>query len=202
MTKKAWCWNHFEEIDKSSARCKVENCQSILSTKGSNTKGLNQHLDLLHGIKKPSQDKEPLPPAKRQKTIPEMIKFTTLNETIARQVCEIGLNFNQIAKNDYLRKCLEKDFQTHIPSKPSNISKHFFDFYKCIRGKVLDNIKEIKNEGKKFSTTLDEWTACSNKRFLNINLHYNNEEKSHHFNLGLIPIEGSCNSLRLKELVN
>lgn len=200
MTKKSYVWRYFTELDHSSARCKL--CPDILLKNGGSTKGMRKHLESLHGITEHDSQEVVAPPAKKQKTILDFAKYSTLNETIARQVCDVGLNFNQIAQNEYLRINLERDFKVKVPKHPSNIAEHFYSFYEEVKKQTIDQIGKMREKGHKFSATLDEWTACSNKRYLNINLHFHEKEESKLINLGLIPIKGSCDALHLKELVS
>ena len=201
MVKKSKAWKYFQVIDKDSARCNIEDCPSIISTKSSSTKGLLKHLERLHGISLDGSE-ETQPPAKRQRTIEDCMKFPSLDEAIARQICEYNLNFNQIARNVYLRTKLSEDFKQPIPAKSSNIAAHFYKFFEKVKSMTIDRIRVLRENGKKFSCTLDEWTSGANKRYLNINLHYVEEDANKYINLGLIPIKGKCDAEKLKNLVS
>jgi hypothetical protein len=203
MVKKAYAWKYFEETGSHSAKCTVEDCGTVIQTRGGSTSGLIKHLRTKHNLEGDNEAVENRqPPTKKQKTIPELIKFSSLNETIARNVCEYGLNFNQLSRNDYLRICMERDYAQKLPRNPTGIANHFFDYFETVQTATIQRINAMKNEGNKFSCTCDEWTACSNKRFFNINLHYiENVNKENHINLGLIPIQGSCTADNLKSMV-
>ena len=57
---------------------------------------------------------------------------------------------------------------------------------------------EIKRGAKKFcSVTLDEYTSTRNKRYMNINLHYDSDP----VNLGMVRIEGTLPAERVENLV-
>lgn len=56
--------------------------------------------------------------------------------------------------------------------------------------------------GRFFSTTLDEWTSTSGRRFLNINLHYIVNSVAKEINLGMVPIHGSATALNIQKLVS
>ena len=55
----------------------------------------------------------------------------------------------------------------------------------------------MAQSGTRFSITVDEWTSCNSKRYLNVTLH--SQEDS--YKLGLTSIEGSCDSYKVHSLV-
>jgi hypothetical protein len=64
-------------------------------------------------------------------------------------------------------------------------------------------IETMKEDGEKFSASLDEWTSRSNRRFLNINLHFSvTTTKTEHINLGMIEMDGRCPAEKLVEMVS
>lgn len=72
-------------------------------------------------------------------------------------------------------------------------------YAEMIRDKLRAEIQTLKSkeECSKFSLTFDEWTSKKNKRFMNINLHFQNE----HRNLGLIRINASASAENLVRLI-
>ena len=71
-------------------------------------------------------------------------------------------------------------------------------FYDEAKLETITELDSIKMSGKKFSITLDEWTSKRNHRYLNISVHHLAED----FNLGLVPIAGSCDAQRTLELIS
>lgn len=62
------------------------------------------------------------------------------------------------------------------------------EFCAVAKSEVIIKIKSHNDKSGKFSPTLDEWTSLRNRRYLNINIHFNKL----FVNLGLVKIEGSC----------
>ena len=83
-----------------------------------------------------------------------------------------------------------------MPQNNSTITNHIQTFYEEKKMEMIEKIANLKLQSKKFSITVDEWTNRNSKRFLNITLHH---EKP--FVLGLVQLRGSCNALKLKEIV-
>lgn len=208
----SWVWKHFVRAGDIHGRCNVGNCGKVLTRKGGNTKGLASHLASAHkifenGIQNSSESSskpQELPnDAKKQKTMLDYGKYSTLEETVSSLASEAGLTIKQIAKTSYIRKCLLRDFPLRVlPKNQSGMMKLILNFYKQTKEVTINKIKKLIDEGKLFSTTLDEWTSLKNFRYLNVNLHYNDQKTSHHINLGMIPIPGSCPSHTLLELVS
>lgn len=195
----SYVWKYFERINKESARCKIKNCNVERKTKGGSTNGLIKHLKTAHDIQ--GEDVQ-VPPLKKQKTMQEFLKFSSFNETIARHVCEYNHNFHQLAKNDYLRASMIRDFNEKLPQKGENVAIHFNKFFEDIKANMIENIQRMRAKGKKFSITADEWTSNNQKRFLNMNLHFTEGIQPKHINFGLQKIIGSCTAANLKDLVS
>lgn len=191
---------YFEFIEGERARCKIPDCSKVIMRKGGSTKGLITHLKAAHQIVNEEKE-EAGPENKRQKTLYECVKFSSFDETVARLICENNFNFRQIATCEYLRNSLAKDFRIKVPVNPTSIANHFLKFFELVKSKEISRIEELKKQGNKFSLTLDEWTACSNRRYLNVNLHYIDNHESH-INLGLLRIKGSCNARKMKQMVS
>ena len=71
-------------------------------------------------------------------------------------------------------------------------------FYDEAKLETITELDSTKMSGKKFSITLDEWTSKRNHSYLNINVHHLAED----FNLGLVPMAGSCDAQRTLELIS
>jgi len=56
-------------------------------------------------------------------------------------------------------------------------------------------LKKLKDEGKQFSLTFDEWTSNKNRRYINVNAHI----KNRFWNLGLIRLHGLSPCVKLFE---
>nr|CAH7753517.1 unnamed protein product [Callosobruchus chinensis] len=95
----------------------------------------------------------------------------SLDAIIARMAALDGLPFRVFITSRDLRKGLEARGFTNLPTSSSTI-KNIISLY-C--EKIFDNfaneIKVLRQKGRCFSLTFDEWTSTANKRFLNINIH-------------------------------
>jgi BED zinc finger len=204
----SWIWIHCVKVDKSSARCRK--CNKVLALSGGN-KGVVSHLTNVHGFKDPKKQIENSnqqsssslsPVAKKQKTVSDYFQFTSLEETLARLAAESGLTIRQICKTTYIRKTLQKDFpKQNIPKNQSGIMKLIMKFYKEAKENTILKISWLKQQGKKFSSTLDEWTSLKSSRYLNVNIHYEDEGIAAAINLGLVLVTDSCPAEKIKKLV-
>lgn len=77
------------------------------------------------------------------------------------------------------------------------IQKYVMEFYKDKKEETKGEIKSFLDSNKKLSITVDEWTDCSMRRFINITVHFTTGK----YNLGLIKNDGKCTSEKLEELV-
>ena len=74
----------------------------------------------------------------------------------------------------------------------------FHDYYAKIKANIIFkiSINKMKEENKKFSISIDEWTSLRNRRYMNVHLHYVGEDSE---NLGLIRIYGSCPAEKIRK---
>lgn len=217
----SWVWKHFTRVGNDKARCTVNQCDKLLSSKGGSTSSLAAHLRIVHKIgengtiseadttsttttqPQAQQSVSGTQKPKRQRTIVDYTKFSTLEETVARLACETNLTLRQIAKCQYLRKCFTRDFPTSmIPLCQKGVMKLIMKHYANVKSKTITRIRLLLDKGKKFSATLDEWTSLKNVRYLNVNVHYNHEAKTEFINLGMITIKGSCPAPAMVKLVS
>lgn len=102
----SFVWKYFDKLDLIKARCKVNNCRTeIAFHKG--TSNLIGHLKLkaIHNIShniiekssKRLANDEISETQMNQKTLFEYCNERTVEEEVARMICESNLSFNQIA---------------------------------------------------------------------------------------------------------
>ena len=72
------------------------------------------------------------------------------------------------------------------------------DYASKIERQIKDDLIERRQQGERFSLTVDEWTGENNKRYANVNVH-TPDGTVHH--LGLIRIKGSMTAEACKEMV-
>lgn len=208
----SYVWGYFKKIDATQARCQVERCSKVLTfSKGTNS--LGHHLRTVHNIDKPKQTapeepsdtQSPTQHQKKQKTIVGYFRTTTMEEDIARMTCQSTLSFNQVAETNFIRQQLALKYPGQIiPQDTKGISKKMMEYFTFAEGEVIERIKKLKADGKKFSATLDEWTSNANCRYMNMNLHYtfSQEGETAYINLGLCKIEGRFPATRTLEMVS
>lgn len=215
MAPRSFVWEYFAKCsDKTKVKCNL--CKKIVDTSGGSTKGLITHLKSIHKIIQTDDvivvddpndtafEKSNLePPKKIQKTINDLMMYRSLEETIARLICQDNFNFNQIAKSSFVREALQIKFpRSTIPKNPSGVTKLLLIFYENIKKKTIEKIQVLLLKGKFFSATLDEWTSTSLRKYLNINIHYSENNSSSYINLGMVRIQGSCDTIQTKALVS
>ncbi|GFU33513.1 BED-type domain-containing protein [Nephila pilipes] len=114
-------------------------------------------------------------------------KKETLEEIVSKLVCVDGFTVNAITKSNFIRKSLH-DKGYSFPPNPSDVMKLVYKQYNVIKARVTNEISSKLNAGLRCSLTLDEFTSLKNRRYLNINVHFNEGEI---FNLGMLRIRGS-----------
>lgn len=166
-----------------------------------------------HNIDKPPPENQATPGTacenqpthKKQKTMVEYFRKTTIEEDIARMVCKSNLSFNQVCQTAFIRESLAAKYPGRIiPKDTKGISAKMLEYFTFAEGEVIADINKLKGEEKKFSGTLDEWTSTANYRYLNINLHYtvSHDGETAFINLGLFKINGSFPATRTLEMVS
>ena len=107
-----------------------------------------------------------------------------------------GLTFNQIATSERLHRAFKADGYD-LPGSHKKVRdlvmKQKEDIVKTIRGEL----NAIKLRDGRFSITFDESTSMRNRRYVNINVHFQGGFRS----LGLVRIQGSLNAAKAIKLV-
>lgn len=216
MKKSSFVWDYFVKEGTKSARCIVDQCGKVLAA-GSGASNLSKHLRIFHAVvdkdgneagssESTAQDVSVDKPtsSKRQRTINDCFKFTSFEETIARLVAQDGLTFKQITESTYIRQALARDFPSKtIPKNQSGMAEIVEKFYKDSKQQTIEKLGKLKQQGLRFSATLDEWTSLKNTRYININIHYSiSINKTAYINLGMVEIVGSCPADKMLELVS
>jgi flagellar hook-associated protein FlgK len=193
-------------VENGFAKCNKCNKAIVYMT---GTNGMIGHLRLIHNIneKTPNNNKDSSqaePCAKKQKLITAYSTKTSLEEEVSRLACVGNLTFNQIASTPFIRRNLILEFPDRkVPKYADGISDLIVNFADDIKNTIRNKIDEMKKNGTKFSASLDEWTSRSNRRFLNINLHFAATTTStDHINLGMIEMDGKCPAEKLVIMVS
>jgi hypothetical protein len=173
----SFVWNYFSKQGSDKARCNEKGCNKVISyLKGTN--GMIYHLKTVHTItdqpdstKRPASEEENNA-KKKQKTLHDFYQKTTLEEDVAKMICKSNLSFNQIATCEFIRKSLAEKYPGRIiPKKSDGIAGLMMKYYEFAENETKMRIRQMKDDGKKFSATLDEWTSSAFSRYLDINIH-------------------------------
>jgi hypothetical protein len=154
-------WNNFIKLNSTKARCTVSGCNAVIIY-SSGTSGLNYRLKHQHNIDCQSEAlKRPAPETsneslKRQRKILEYCKSPSIDEDVSRMVAQDNFSFNQIAQSDFIRQSLAAKYPGQIiPKDNKGISASMTRFYETKEAELKLKLAEMKENGKKFSATLD-----------------------------------------------
>ena len=112
-------------------------------------------------------------------------------------IAKDGLPFNILITSKDIRAGLTaKRFD--VPFSGVTIREKVKDYASKIERQIKDDLIERRQQGERFSLTVDEWTGENNKRYANVNVH-TPDGTVHH--LGLIRIKGSMTAEVCKEMV-
>ena len=64
-------------------------------------------------------------------------------------------------------------------------------YFEKVKKQVIGSLKKIIINNDKFSLTFDEYTSVKNRRYMNLNIHYNGEFQS----LGMLRVNGTMPAL-------
>ena len=179
---------------KNSDEAECMKCKKIIKCVGTTT-GLLSHLRSKHKI-----DDINKPNAATQPSLSRFIvtKKRSMEEEISRLAALDGFSFNKIATSNFIQNSLRTNTYDKTPPRTGHaVSVIVKRYYKKIKCKTIEHFQKLINEGKRFSLTIDEYTASNNIRFMNINVHY----KEEHWSLGLVEIRGSCNTANVIAMV-
>ena len=116
---------------------------------------------------------------------------------ISRLTAEDGFSFHGIVRSQFIRRSLnEKGYSP--PLCPKTAARLVISFSKSIKENLSRQISGLLLKGTRFSISLDEYTSCHNRRFMNINLH----TKECFWNLGMQRISGSMPAEKVVEMVS
>lgn len=212
--KTSFVWEYFSS-EGNFAHCKFAECGKVLNA-AKGTKSLAYHLEKNHFVfKTESKDisweagevisiptnaasgssaqssEEPKP--KRQKTLFESFERVTLEETVARLAADDGFTVEQITKSKYIQRSLGRDFPDRIiPQNQNEMMQLIDDYYSEVKESVTEKLAKLKEDGSRFTATLDEWTRIKNFRYMNVKVSCTSTTEK--VNLGMIKIQRSCSA--------
>lgn len=124
--------------------------------------------------------------SKQQQSIERFLIRSSREEYIARIIAKDGINSNKIANCEALRHSFRTIFNAELPQYSNKLMDMMNNFFNVAKKATIEKIKKLKRDGLRVSATLDEWTSCRNRRYVNVNIHAHDGET---INLGLIRIE-------------
>ena len=191
-------WKHFSHVDD-EATC--QHCHKKLSCKGGSTSGLFRHLKSKHSLslneEQPSSSKKP----KIQQSQKSIMSFVDVKKeklpSIVSQLAAVdGFSIHAICKSKFIREAISaKGFR--LPISETSTMDLIHSEYKAILEETKDKIERKLQSNIRFSVTLDEYTSIRCRKYMNINIHYQNE----FINLGLIRMLGSCDAGKILQLL-
>ncbi len=192
-------WKNFLYCkDTGRAKCKI--CQTVIKAPGSSTKGPIIHLKSKHQIEvksclEPASNDEPKVKVRKIDSFFKSDK-QTLGEILCQLTAVDGLTFNQIATSVSLRRAFKSDGYD-LPKSHKHVRTLVLQNFEKVKSLVKEELCQIlKNDGR-FSITFDESTSTRNRRYMNINAHFNGGFRS----LGLPRVKGALDTLKAIDLV-
>lgn len=203
MSTKSKTWDYFKKAAFETATC--NKCGISMQTKGGNTKGMINHLNLVHDIqisKLPvhtiSNDTTDEPISSVSSTSKKQNLRESLDEILAKCAAVDGFSFRGITNSEAIRGyVVSRNYQ--MPKHPMTTQKLVMEFSNEKKNELKQQLIEKIRTNQKFSITVDEWTNNSCVRFINVTLHSADSEI---FNLGLTKIDGSCDAAETIRLVD
>ena len=183
-------WFYFLRV-KENQLAKCRKCEKEIKLHGGSTSGLYTHVRTNHKIdllnRKSPQDaasssasfsSAPLPVAKKSK--PLITDFfqnhndKSLPVVFTRLAALEGQPFSVFPISAELRTLLEaRGFV--VPKSAMTIQNMVVKYASTIRDTVIFKFTRLRSQGKRFSLTFDEWTSIKNCRYLNVNVHTQDE---------------------------
>lgn len=192
MTKNSKVWEYFSESKKEKARCKK--CETDIGCKGSSTSAMISHLKT-HKIFIHNDNSDDENSNRVQTNLLRFVKKVSLAEIISRCLAEDGFSFHGILKSKAIKGYVQEKGYL-FPQSISTLSNLLSEFYEEKLGEYQKLFEDLKNKGKRFSISTDEWTANNLKRYLCVNVYC-----EQNYFIGLQEINGSCTSEVIRNLV-
>ncbi|CAG4948466.1 unnamed protein product [Parnassius apollo] len=213
-------WYHFLKADTGdSAKCKT--CEKVIKCAGGTTTGLRSHLRLHNisldserlasevaretaGTSKRKNDNSLLESPVSAKNCRMTDYFSQSNRSldvmVSRMTALDGMPYRAFTESEDL-KHLFKKAGYKLPTSANTIKDVTIKFYDKTKKNLIKEIQELKDEGHKFSVSIDEWTSSRNRRYMNVNLHCAFFKGNHHTtrNLGLCRTYGSVTAIKCEE---
>ena len=172
-------WKYFLFNKKTEyGKCKLCPKFKQLKAKGGGSKGLKDHLFLVHKIKieTVAENCQASSPAKKSKISGHFKPSCKMSlETKIARLCTLsGLSFKKLAEDVDIREALKAQGYD-IPKNREKIRKLLLSKHNEVMQETKSKNKQKKKKKRKFSLTTDEYTSGANRRYININSHSKGE---------------------------
>jgi hypothetical protein len=201
--RKSEVWNFFRfSHELQQGQCQL--CNSKINAKGSSTTGLITHLKAVHKIEiKKCVMKAVAMSAATHPKVGRINDFysndedkKSLKEVLSRLTALDGLSFHVIATSEMQRLAF-RALGYILPVSPQTCRDHVVEYSCDIKKVVAKELEAYKVDGGRFSISFDEYTSIATKRFMNLNVHF--EEGFH--SLGMIHVQGTMPATKAVQLV-
>ena len=179
-SKRSGVWQTFQKETPNTAKCTI--CHSVLKCAGGSTSNLANHLRAKHKIEiNKNEEPNPTQPSQptQKKANTSMLKFiqrTSMEELLAKCAAYDGFSIHAMRYSSAIAEFITKrDYK--IPRSEKTIKKLIIGFSKEKKLELKDKFMRMAQSGARFSITIDEWTSCNSKRYLNATL--NSQEDSY-----------------------
>ena len=198
LSRKSEVWQNFTYC-KTTEKAKL--CQAILKAAGSSTKGLITHLKSQHKVAVKSSRVEVAKINEPKFIIQKVNSFfksekESLGELVSQLAAIDGLTFNQIATSERLRLAFKADGYD-LPGSHKKVQNLLMKQREDIVKTIPGELNTIKLRDSRFSITFDKSTSMRNRRYMNVNVHFQGGFRSP----GMIRIQGSLNATKAIKLV-
>lgn len=123
--------------------------------------------------------------SKRQMTILHYVKGLDLEETVSKLAALDGISVNTITKSEFIRESFTSK-RMQLQRSPSSVMTLIHNYYSKVKQLYLQKLDVFKCD-KKLSISIDEWTSCKTRRYMNVHVYCNETS----MNLGLKEYMGS-----------
>lgn len=202
------------------ATCKLCIKPTLIQCKGFNTSGLLKHLKGVHrmvhmnrgdcnaeaeaetvAVDHDDEDEEPgassqsVKKRKLQSKVDSFLKIvpkdnkTPIQSIVGELVSKDGLTFRQIGSSHWIQSMMKRCGYEPPTSHPT-VKKYAMDEAALVRSRIAQILIGLKEQGKKFTTSVDEQTTAANFRILNVHVY----SESGSFNLGMVRINARCDA--------
>lgn len=198
-------WNYFTisegmSLKHAKACCKL--CNLSISNIDGSTTAMSRHLNIIHGIdlKKMSaaEEVDAMRNNKKSKTMMDFVNRKSLEEIVSKLAAVDGISIRAITRSEFIRESIAKCTKG-LPKNETDVMNLVHKYYMVKKTEIIHELEQKKQQNKRFSITLDEWTSMRMKKYVNINVHCAEEKDS--YNLGLVRIFGTCSAIQLLTLV-